>query len=373
MITNYMLICLGCRLYLWSQNNNNIDIFCIILYCNVLKYIYKKSVFILFIWYLNDIYILFVIGFVFLIKWWDLLVDWASAIAKKFKISDLVIWLTIVAFGTSAPELVVNIMASIKWSAWIAIWNILWSNISNILLILWISAIVYPISVKKATTFKEIPFSLLAVLVLGFVANDTLIDGAILSNITRIDGLVLLSFFAIFMYYVFAISKTEKDLPEEITVKKLSTRKSVLFIVGWLVWLTLWWQRIVDGAVHIAKILGMSETVIWLTIVAIGTFLPELATCVVAAMKKKSDIAIWNIIWSNIFNIFWILWLSAVIRPLPFNIWLDRDVLMTIFATVLLFVFILIWRKKSAIDKKEWIIMLVIYAIYVTLLVMGVI
>lgn len=316
---------------------------------------------------------LFVLGFVFLIKWADVLVEWASSIAKKFKVSDLVIWLTIVAIGTSAPELVVNIMASIKWSAGIAIWNVLGSNISNILLILWISAIIYPISVKKATTFKEIPFSLLAVLVLWFVANDVIIDWASFSWITRIDWLVLLSFFAIFMYYVFGIAKSEKDLPEEVNVKKMSLWKSVLFIILWLIWLTLGWQWIVDGAIHIAKIFGMSETVIWLTIVAVGTSLPELATCVVAAMKKKSDIAIWNIIWSNIFNIFWILWLSAVINPLPFNVWLDRDVLMVIFATILLFIFILIWKKDSTIVKIEGIIMLVIYVVYVSLLVMGVI
>lgn len=319
------------------------------------------------------VYILFVIGFVFLIKWADVLVEWASSIAKKFKVSDLVIWLTIVAVWTSAPELVVNIMASIKWSAGIVIWNVLGSNISNILLILWISAIIYPISVKKATTFKEIPFSLLAVLVLWFVANDAIIDWASFSGITRIDWLVLLSFFAIFMYYVFGIAKSEKDLSEEVNVKKMSVWKSVLFIIFWLIWLTLGWQWIVDGAIHIAKIFGMSEIVIWLTIVAVGTSLPELATCVVAAMKKKSDIAIWNIIWSNIFNIFWILWLSAVINPLPFNVWLDRDVLMTIFATILLFIFILVWKKDSTIVKIEGIIMLIIYVAYVSLLVMGVI
>lgn len=316
------------------------------------------------------VYVLFVIGFVFLIKWADMLVDWASSIAKKFNISDLVIWLTIVAFGTSAPELIVNIMASAKWSAGIAIWNVLGSNIANILLILWAAAMVYPIAVKKTTTFKGIPFSLLAVLVVWLLANDFLIDWAISSGITRIDGLILICFFIIFMYYIFSIAKKESDLPEEITVKRMSGWKSGLFIVIWLVWLTLWGQWIVDGAIQIAKIFGMSETVIWLTIVAVGTSLPELATSIMAAMKKKSDIAIWNVVWSNIFNIFWILWLSAVISPLPFDVWLDRDILMTIFATILLFVFVLIWRKKSVIDRKEWIIMLIIYAVYVTLLVM---
>lgn len=302
-----------------------------------------------------------------------MLVEWASSVAKKFNISDLVIWLTIVAFGTSTPELIVNIMASVKWSAGIAIWNVLGSNIANILLILWAAAIVYPISVKKDTTFKEIPFSLLAVLAVGLLANDFLIDWAISSGITRIDWLILICFFIIFMYYVFSIAKKESDLPEEITVKKMSGWKSVLFIVIWLVWLTLWWQWIVDGAIQIAKIFWMSETVIWLTIVAIGTSLPELATSIMAAMKKKSDIAIWNVVWSNIFNIFWILGLSAVISPLPFQLSLNRDIMMTMIATVLLFVFILVWRKKSAIDRKEWIMMLAIYVVYVGLLVMGVI
>lgn len=319
------------------------------------------------------VYVLFLIWFIFLIKWADMLVDWASCVAKKFKVSDLVIWLTIVAFGTSVPELVVNIMASIQWSAGIAIWNVLGSNIANILLILWAAAIFYPISVKKATTFKAIPFSLLAVLAVGLLANDFIIDWALSSWITRIDWLILLCFFIIFMYYVFGIAKSEDDLHKEVNVKKMSGWKSVLFIVIWLVWLTLWGQWIVNGAIQIAKIFGMSETVIWLTIVAIGTSLPELATSIMAAMKKKSDIAIGNVVWSNIFNIFWILGLSAVITPLPFQLSLNRDIIMTMIATVLLFVFVLIWRKKSAIDKKEWIIMLILYAVYITLLVIGVI
>ncbi|MCF7834651.1 calcium/sodium antiporter [Candidatus Gracilibacteria bacterium] len=317
------------------------------------------------------VYVLFIIGFVFLIKGADVLVEGASSIAKKFKVSDLVIGLTIVAFGTSAPELVVNIMASLKGSAGIAIGNILGSNISNILLILGVSAIVYPLSVKKTTTFKEIPFSLLAVIILGIVANDVLIDGAILNGITRIDGLVLLGFFAIFLYYVFSTSKSEES--PEVDVKKMSMWKSILFIALGLVGLTLGGKWIVDGAIHIATILGMSETVIGLTIVAVGTSLPELATCVVAAMKKKSDIAIGNVVGSNIFNIFWILGLSATINPLPFQMGWDRDIIMTIIATFLLFLFILIGKKESVIDKYEGIIMLVIYIIYVSLLVVGVI
>ena len=222
-------------------------------------------------------YFLFLLGFVLLIKGADFLVDGASAIAKRFNISDLVIGLTVVAFGTSTPELFVNIVASARGNTEIAIGNVLGSNICNIFLILGISAVIYPLSVSKGTVWKEIPFSLLAVIVLGLMANDRVIDGDGSSLLTRIDGLVLLAFFTIFLYYSFSIAKA---------------------IEGWMnMWLLKHWFYQIVSAGHcgsdrldprrqmdcgrrgntIARNFGMSESLVGLTVVAVGTSLPELS------------------------------------------------------------------------------------------------
>ena len=269
-------------------------------------------------------YILFIVGFIFLVKGADLLVDGAAAFAKKFKISTLVIGLTIVAFGTSAPELVVNIFASISGNSEIAIGNILGSNIANILLILGISALIFPLPAKKSTIKKEIPFSLLAVLVLGILVNDLLIDQVNLLDgasglLSRIDGLILLAFMTIFMVYTFGIAKNPEEAGEGEEIKNLPLAKSIAYIGIGLLGLVLGGRWIVNGAVKIAELFNVSEALIGLTIVAVGTSLPELATSAVAAYKKQADIAIGNIVGSNIFNIFFVLGVSSIIRPLPFN------------------------------------------------------
>ncbi len=313
------------------------------------------------------IYVLFVIGFVLLVKWADLLVDWSSAVAKKFRISNIVIWLTIVAFWTSAPELVVNVLASVNNNTDIAIWNILWSNIANIFLILGIASIIYPIKAQKNTVLKEIPFSLLAALMVWILANDMIIDWATSSAITRIDGLVLIWFFIIFLYYMFGITKSSSDLVET-EIHTMPIRKSTLFIVLWLTGLIIGGKWIVDGAVKIAELFNVSQSLIWLTIVAIWTSLPELATSAVAAMKKQSDIAIWNVIWSNIFNIFWILWISSIISPLPFNTSSNSDILMTIFASLILFIIMFV-GKKHVVERRAWVMMILMYVGYVVYLV----
>lgn len=316
-------------------------------------------------------YILFIIWFFILIKWADLLVGWASSIALKFKISPLVIWLTIVAFWTSTPEFAVNIFSATKWETDLAIWNILWSNIANILLILWVTSIIYPVQAKLSTIWKEIPFALLWAVMLGILANDKLIDWDLTSQISRIDAFVLIWFFIIFLYYTFWIAKVDwEKTPEEEDIKEVAVWKSVLYIILWLVGLTLWGKWIVDGAVNLATAFGMSKSVIGLTIVAIWTSLPELATSVVAAMKKQSDIAIWNIVWSNIFNIFWILWFTGILTTIPFSASSNIDILMTIFASILLFVFMFL-GKRHRIDRWEWIIMVGIYIGYLTYLVIN--
>ncbi|KKP33107.1 MAG: sodium:proton exchanger [Candidatus Staskawiczbacteria bacterium RIFOXYB2_FULL_32_9] len=313
-------------------------------------------------------YILFVIGFFFLIKGADLLVDGASSVAKKFGISALVIGLTIVSFGTSMPELIVNIFASINGNTDIAIGNILGSNIANILLILGVSAIIYPLAVKKGTAWKEIPFSFLAVIVLAIMANDVFLDKTSYSAITRIDGFILLSFFIIFMYYIFSISKTGANETQEKEPKIYSPLKSTLMIIAGLIGLTFGGKWIVDGAVAFASSFGVSQALIGLTVVAVGTSLPELATSAVAAYKKNVDIAVGNVVGSNIFNIFWILGVSAIIKPLPFSSIMMIDVFMTVFATTALFAFLFI-GKKHILERWQGVCFILFYIIYIIYLI----
>ncbi len=312
------------------------------------------------------VYILFIIGFVFLIYGANFLVDGASSLAKKFNISNVVIGLTIVALGTSSPELVVNLIASFQESEDVALGNILGSNISNIFLILGVSAMIYPLSVNNNTKWKEVPLSLLAAIVVAVVANDALIDGHGVSLITRSDGLVLIAFFLLFMHYAFSIARFtgEKEYP----IKVFSRWKAWLMVLTGIAGLILGGKWIVDGAVIIAAAMGMSEAVISLTIIAIGTSLPELATCVVAAMKKNPDIVIGNVIGSNIFNIFFVLGTSAAIKPLPFNPGLNFDVAIGIAACLLLFAFLFFPRTK-VLERWQGVVFFILYAAYITFLV----
>lgn len=313
-------------------------------------------------------YILFIIGFFILIKGADFLVSGSGSIARRMKIPSIVIGLTIVAFGTSAPELIVNIFASAQGNTEIAIGNILGSNIANILLILGISAIIYPVTAKANTILKEIPFSLLAVIVLGLMANDVLIDGKSFSSLSRIDGFVLVSFLIIFLYYIFGIAKFNQDNTKE-EIKVLSNFKSILFIILGLIGLVVGGKWIVDGAVKIAEFFNISQSLIGLTIIAIGTSLPELATSAVAAYKKETDIAIGNVVGSNIFNIFWILGASAIIRPLPFGSNSNSDIVMLILASFLLFSFMFV-GKKMIIERWQGVFMVIAYFIYIIFLIL---
>ena len=310
------------------------------------------------------IYVLFLLGFVILIKGADWLVNGASAIAKKFNVSDLVIGLTVVAFGTSSPELFVNILASAQGNTDIAIGNVLGSNISNVFLILGVSSLIYPLSVTKGTVWKGIPFNLLAVLVLGLMANDQLIDNKGYSNLTRIDGLVLLGFFSIFLYYSFSIAKAIEGMDEHVPGKKHGITKSVLMVIAGLIGLTLGGKWIVDGAVALATNFGMSESLVGLTIVAVGTSLPELATSAVAAYKKNVEIAVGNVVGSNIFNVFLVLGISSTIKPLPFHTRNNLDIGVVILSTLLLF-FSMFTGKKRLIDRWEGGVFVVLYFGYI--------
>jgi len=311
-------------------------------------------------------YILFILGFVFLIKGAGYLVDGSSSIAKRFGISNLVIGLTIVSFGTSAPELLVNIVASFKGASDIGIGNILGSNIANIFLILGVAALIYPLKIKKATTWRGIPLNFLAAIVLFLMANDVLIDKAPESILTRIDGLILMLFFVIFIYYAVGLARTEKNNGQN--YKKKSMPTALLMITVGVVGLALGGQWVVDGAMVIARNFGLSEALIGLTIVAVGTSLPELATSAVAAYKRNTDIAIGNIVGSNIFNIFWVLGLSATIRPLPFSQMINTDILVFVFATILLFLFSFTGGKRR-IERWEGGLFVVAYIVYIVFLV----
>lgn len=317
-------------------------------------------------------YFLFIVGFVFLVKGADFLVDGASSVAKKFNISDFIVGLTIVSLGTSMPELVVNIMASLEGSSDLAIGNVIGSNIANILLILGISAIICPLPIKKNTVLSEIPFSLTATLLVGFLANVVLFsEGGDQFVLSRLDGAILLIFFALFMAYIFNLSK-ESNGKEAIVgddeIKDLPMPKAVLWISLGIVGLFLGGEWVVTGAISFAKQMGWSENFVGLTIVAVGTSLPELVTSAVAATKKKTDLAVGNIIGSNIFNLLWILGISASIHPMPFNNITNDDILILIGASSLI-IFFLATGKKNTIDRWEGGIFVVLYLVYITYLV----
>ena len=313
-------------------------------------------------------YVLFVLGFVLLIKGADCLVDGASAIARRFNVSDLVIGLTVVAFGTSTPELFVNILASAQGNVDIAIGNILGSNIANVFLILGVAGLIYPLSVSRGTVWKEIPFGLLAAIVLGLMTNDRMIDGGGSSLLTRIDGLVLLTFFLIFLYYSFSIAKAIEGMDQHVPSKTDGLAKAFLLVIIGLAGLTLGGKWIVDGAVTLAKNFGMSESLVGLTIVAVGTSLPEMATSAVAAYKKNVEIAVGNVVGSNIFNIFFVLGISSTIKPLPFQTRNNLDIGVVILSSLLLFLFMFTGKRRS-LDRWEGAVFLLLYAGYIAFLV----
>jgi cation:H+ antiporter len=311
--------------------------------------------------------LLLITGLIVLIYGANLLVDSASALAKKLNVPTIVIGLTIVAFGTSSPELVVNIFAAVDHSSDIALGNVIGSNAFNILVILGVSAFIYPLSVKTKTTWIEIPLALLSAIVLIVLANDKLIDNSSTSIISRIDGIVLLAFFIIFLVYNFQLIKSGR-YDEEFTTKNYTIKKSILFIIVGMAFLVLGGKAIVYSATEIAKFFGISERIISLTIISIGTSLPELATSVIAARKKNVDIAIGNIVGSNIFNVFLILGTSAVIYPVSVNQSSQLDLIVNIFASLLLFMFVFTGKGRK-IDRWEGLIFVTLYIIYVAALI----
>lgn len=315
------------------------------------------------------VYILFVVGFVFLIKGADLLVEGATSIGKKMNISSLVIGLTIVSFGTSLPELLVNLIASYNDSPDIGVGNVLGSNVANILLILGISALINPLPITKNTYFIEVPFSLTATLLVGFLANASLLGNKGTDFvISRYDGFILLFFFVLFMGYVYIVSKQRKSEFTNEEFKEMSNTRSVALILIGMVGLYFGGQWVVDGAIEIARTMGMSETFIGLTIIAIGTSLPELVTSAVAAFKKDTDIAVGNVVGSNIFNLLWILGLSSTLKPIPYDVISNSDIFMIIASSTALILAVVI-GKRPVISRWEGFFFLVAYFWYITFLI----
>ncbi len=306
--------------------------------------------------------ILFLIGgLILILVGANCLTDGSASVAKRWGISDLVIGLTIVALGTSSPELVVSIMSASSGNSGMAIGNVVGSNIFNILMIVGVVAIVRPIKVQKSIMSNEIPLVVLSSLALLFMSEDMLFDEASQNIVSRIDGLILLLFFAIFMRYIFSIAKNGEETESE--VKKMSVVKSVIFIVGGLCGLIFGGQLFVDGASGIARSLGASDALIGLTIVACGTSLPELATSVVAAIKGNSGIAIGNVIGSNLFNIFFVLGCSATICPLQLGGITLVDMLTMLGASILFWVFGWFFRERT-ITRTEGVLMVLAFVAY---------
>ena len=312
---------------------------------------------------------LLLVGGLLLILWGaNALTDGAASVAKRFQISNLVIGLTIVAFGTSAPEFVISFLSSFNGSAGLAIGNVVGSNVFNCLMIVGVTAVVAPIPVGKGTLAKEIPLCVLSSIVLFLCANDVLLDGGASNVISRSDGLMLLCFFAIFVGYTFAIAKNGNG-EDEGEIRSFPVWKSVLFILLGLGALIGGGQLFVNGASGIARSLGVSESVIGLTLVAGGTSLPELATSVSAALKKNPGIAVGNVIGSNLFNAFAVLGASATISDLPLGGITNFDFITLIVASVLLWI-AGFFMGKRIITRPEGIFLVLCYVGYTTYLIM---
>lgn len=308
--------------------------------------------------------IFILIGFLMLIKGADVLVDGASAIAKKMRISEIIIGLTIVSIGTSMPELFVSTTSAIQGSSDISIGNVIGSNICNLLLILGLSAIIHPVKFQKQTKIIENPMSIILTLIFLVICN-------INQDVSRIEGIILLVLFMTFLIYTIIMGKKSQD--EEILqtsledAKKISVVKNVVLIILGIVGLKIGGDLVVENAKLIATALNISEKIIGLTIVAIGTSLPELVTSVTAAIKGDSDIAIGNIVGSNIFNILFIIGISAVITPITYNISYNFDIIILFIAMILMTIFPFI-KPKEEMSRSKGIIFTLLYIFYMTIL-----
>lgn len=308
--------------------------------------------------------LLLIVGFVLLIKGADIFVDGASSTAQNFKVSKMLIGLTVVAFGTSAPEFAVSMSALASGSTDMLLGNVIGSNILNILLILGVAAVICPITIKDNTVKKELPLTLLISTLLVVLFLDINLGNGSINQITRADGIIILLFFTIFLYYLITLAKQSKKAKEEKPKFKLG--KSLLFVLLGLGGIVLGSNLVVDNASSIATTLGISERVIALTIIALGTSLPELVTTIVSAKKGELDLLVGNIIGSNIFNICVVLGIPVAIfggiTPSSFQ---SMDLIVLVGSSLLLFIFA---ETSKKITRLEGILMLITFLIYYTLI-----
>ena len=307
-------------------------------------------------------YLLLIVGFVFLIKGADLFVEGAGSLAHSLKIPSIIIGLTVIAMGTSAPETAVSISSSLQGANEIAVGNVVGSNLFNLLVVVGVCSILHPIKITKEITKRDFPFSILATVALGIA----LLSGLVISGsptVSRFDGICFLVIFAIYIFMLVrsAMVSRKNSTNEEVVIHNHSVPASLLFVAIGLAGVIIGGNLVVDNATLIAKAFGMSQTLIGLTIVAIGTSLPELVTSIVASKKGENDMALGNVIGSNIFNILFVLGVAAAISPVGFALENIIDIAFLIIISAITLVFA--WTSKE-INRKEGIIMLVLYAAY---------
>jgi cation:H+ antiporter len=305
-------------------------------------------------------------GFLLLIKGADFLVKGASSLARRFNIPEIIIGLTIVAFGTSTPELVVNIVASVEGRGEVVLGNVIGSNNFNTFFILGIAALIFPLAIHRSIILKEIPFTLIAACAVFLLANDMLLFNGENNVLGRIDGLILLGFFIIILIYIFR-NRQNKGLDDSTSAGYYSIQKTLLLLAAGFAGLIIGGKLAVDNAVILAQKIGLSERIISLTVLAAGTSLPELAASAVAAYRKKSDIAIGNIVGSSLFNIFFILAVSLLIAPVRYPVTFNTDLALFLAGTVLLILFTYTGRKAK-IDRWEAMVLMGIFIGYTVFL-----
>jgi cation:H+ antiporter len=311
--------------------------------------------------------LILLVGFAILIKGADFLVNGASSAAKKYGISNLAIGLTVVAFGTSMPELIVSLLAAMNGQNDASFGNVIGSNNFNLLFILGISGIIFPLVVQRNTVKYEVPLSLAAAGVLFLVLNDGMLWGSEINILSRVDSIILLLFFVGFLLYIYRTMSNSTDIDQG-EIKMYSMSVSIGMVVLGLVMLIGGGKLVVDSAIEIAHAFGLSEKLIGLTILAAGTSLPELATSAVAAYKRNTDIAIGNVIGSNIFNIFFILGITGLVHPIPYNTAMNFDIYVLMASTVVLMIFMFTLNQRK-LDRWEAVLMLICYVAYTVALV----
>lgn len=305
---------------------------------------------------------IFMASLVVLIKGADLLVEGASLLARHQGVSPLIIGLTVVAFGTSLPELVVSVYANWTGSSGISLGNIIGSNLSNIAVILGLSACIYPVSIKKETLGFDMKF-MLSVSFIFFFLCFGFFEFSPFFMLGTLDGLILLALFGVFLYKMFTDAEKQHELNKQVSEKETKVLRDIVMVIAGISGVIIGGEALVDSSRNLAEIFGIPEIIIGLTIIAIGTSLPELATNIVASLKKKYDISVGNIVGSNIFNLLMVLGTASLLKPVSVDaktVWIDIPFML--FISFLLFIFM---RTGYVLSRKEGCILLLFYIFYI--------